>query len=176
LLQAAALRLRQSGGKSVAGSEQHSPWDTFAGAAGFRANAEPALQQVIHVNGERVAVQIDGSLPASGPAGYFELDDHSAVHFEGGDTFIVSSRMDVRSSGAASDGSLRAPMPGKIVATPVKAGDAVTRGQPVVVLEAMKMEHALVAPFDGKVGEISVNVGDQVSADTVLAVVLPHGE
>ncbi len=74
-------------------------------------------------------------------------------------------------SGPASDGTLRAPMPGKIVATPAKPGDMVTKGQPVVVLEAMKMEHALVAPFDGVVGEISVAVGDQVAADTVLATV-----
>ncbi|MEJ6789805.1 acetyl/propionyl/methylcrotonyl-CoA carboxylase subunit alpha [Brevundimonas sp. BR2-1] len=74
-------------------------------------------------------------------------------------------------SGVASDGSLRAPMPGKIVATPAKAGDAVTKGQPVVVLEAMKMEHALVAPFDGVVGEVGVGVGDQVADGTVLAVV-----
>ena len=73
--------------------------------------------------------------------------------------------------GTASDGALRAPMPGKIVAAPAKPGDAVTKGQPIVVLEAMKMEHALVAPFDGVVGEISVSVGDQVAADTVLAVV-----
>jgi acetyl/propionyl-CoA carboxylase alpha subunit len=73
--------------------------------------------------------------------------------------------------GAVSDGSLRAPMPGKIVATPAKPGDTVTKGQPVVVLEALKMEHALVAPFDGVVGEVSVAVGDQVSADTVLATV-----
>ncbi|WP_332654423.1 acetyl/propionyl/methylcrotonyl-CoA carboxylase subunit alpha [Brevundimonas sp.] len=74
-------------------------------------------------------------------------------------------------TGPASDGSLRAPMPGKIVATPAKPGDTVTKGQPVVVLEAMKMEHALVAPFDGVVAEIGVSVGDQVTDGTVLAVV-----
>ncbi|MDP3368873.1 MAG: biotin/lipoyl-containing protein, partial [Brevundimonas sp.] len=74
-------------------------------------------------------------------------------------------------SGPASDGALRAPMPGKIVATPAKPGDTVTKGQPVVVLEAMKMEHALVAPFDGVVSEIGVAVGDQVAADAVLATV-----
>ena len=69
-----------------------------------------------------------------------------------------------------SDGSLRAPMPGKIVATPVKAGDAVTKGQPVVVLEAMKMEHALTAPFDGVVESVA-SLGDQVVEAAVLAVV-----
>ena len=60
-------------------------------------------------------------------------------------------------------------MPGKIVATPAKAGDTVTKGQPIIVLEAMKMEHALTAPFDGVVGEIGFAVGDQVTADAVLA-------
>ncbi|MGH7027501.1 biotin carboxylase N-terminal domain-containing protein [Brevundimonas sp.] len=72
---------------------------------------------------------------------------------------------------AASDGGLRAPMPGKIVAAPAKAGDAVTKGQPIVVLEAMKMEHALTAPFDGVVAEFNVAVGDQVVDGAVLAVV-----
>jgi len=73
--------------------------------------------------------------------------------------------------GAASDGSLRAPMPGKIVAMPAKTGDVVTKGQPVVVLEAMKMEHALVAPFDGMVTELGAVVGAQVAADAVLAII-----
>ena len=62
-------------------------------------------------------------------------------------------------------------MPGKIVATPAKVGDAVAKGQPVIVLEAMKMEHALVAPFDGVVGAVGFAVGDQVAADAVLATV-----
>jgi propionyl-CoA carboxylase alpha chain/3-methylcrotonyl-CoA carboxylase alpha subunit len=61
-------------------------------------------------------------------------------------------------------------MPGKVVAAPVKAGDAVTKGQPVVVLEAMKMEHALTAPFDGVVESVAA-VGDQVGEAAVLAVV-----
>ena len=74
-------------------------------------------------------------------------------------------------AGPTGDGSLRAPMPGKIVAVPVKAGDKVARGAPVVVLEAMKMEHALTAPFDGVIGEISVEPGLQVAEGTVLATV-----
>lgn len=84
---------------------------------------------------------------------------------------VTKPRFSGAAGGSASDGALRAPMPGKIVAAPVKAGDAVVKGQPVVVLEAMKMEHALTAPFDGIVGEIGVAVGDQVTADAVLAVV-----
>jgi len=73
-------------------------------------------------------------------------------------------------AGAVSDGALRAPMPGKIVAVPAKAGDVVAKGQPVVVLEAMKMEQALTAPFDGVVEHVAA-VGDQVVEAAVLAVV-----
>ena len=52
---------------------------------------------------------------------------------------------------------------------PVKAGDTVTRGQTLLVLEAMKMEHALAAPFDGVVAELSAEAGGQVSEGVVLA-------
>jgi acetyl/propionyl-CoA carboxylase alpha subunit len=173
LLQAAALRIRRGDGTSDTGPERHSPWDPFAGPAGFRANAVPRLQQVIHVNGERTPVQIDQASMAGHATAHHVLDAYSAVHFEGGDTFIVSNRMETQSGGTASDGSLRAPMPGKIVAAPAAVGAFVTKGQAIVVLEAMKMEHALVAPFDGKVAEVKVTVGDQVSADSVLAVVEP---
>ena len=68
-----------------------------------------------------------------------------------------------------SDGALRAPMPGKIVAVQVKPGDKVEKGRPLVVLEAMKMEHVLPAPFDAVVAELPVKVGDQVSEGVLLA-------
>jgi acetyl/propionyl-CoA carboxylase alpha subunit len=96
-----------------------------------------------------------------------------------GEAFTVDWRSGVPRAGAAGgafDGALRAPMPGKIVATPAKAGEAVVKGQPIVVLEAMKMEHALVAPFDGVVGEVGVAVGDQVADGMVLALVTANGE
>ena len=96
-----------------------------------------------------------------------------SVIFHRGDAFeIRRHKYQVGSAaGPASDGSLRAPMPGKIVATPARPGDTVAKGQPVVVLEAMKMEHALVAPFDGVVETLPVAVGDQVTDGAVLAVV-----
>ncbi|MFT6661649.1 MAG: biotin carboxyl carrier protein, partial [Maricaulis maris] len=63
---------------------------------------------------------------------------------------------------------IKAPMPGKVLAVNVKAGDRVTKGQALVVLEAMKMEHALAAPRDGVIGELSVEVGGQVGEGDVL--------
>jgi propionyl-CoA carboxylase alpha chain len=68
-------------------------------------------------------------------------------------------------------GSLSAPMPGTVVRVEVEAGGAVSAGQAIVVLEAMKMEHAVRAPQDGIAESILVAVGDQVEVGQVLAVV-----
>ena len=64
--------------------------------------------------------------------------------------------------GPTEGGRLTAPMPGKLVAFLAKAGDTVTKGQPLAVMEAMKMEHTISAPRDGKVAELLFAVGDQV--------------
>jgi 3-methylcrotonyl-CoA carboxylase alpha subunit len=65
-------------------------------------------------------------------------------------------------------GGLTAPMPGKVAAVHVKAGDAVRAGQPLVVVEAMKMEHTIHAAAAGKVTEIRFRTGDQVREGEVL--------
>ena len=65
-------------------------------------------------------------------------------------------------------GQLTAPMPGKVAALLVAVGDEVRAGQPVVVTEAMKMEHTLNAPRDGRVTELLCREGDQVSEGTEL--------
>ncbi|WP_422018252.1 biotin carboxylase N-terminal domain-containing protein [Roseateles sp.] len=64
--------------------------------------------------------------------------------------------------GGAEGGRLTAPMPGKLVAFLAQAGDSVTKGQPLAVMEAMKMEHTISSPRDGKVAELLFAVGDQV--------------
>jgi 3-methylcrotonyl-CoA carboxylase alpha subunit len=64
-------------------------------------------------------------------------------------------------------------MPGKVIAVDVSEGQAVEAGQRLLVLEAMKMEHALTAPFAGTVTELSVSQGSQVQVEAVLAVVEP---
>ncbi|GAA3078534.1 biotin carboxylase N-terminal domain-containing protein [Kribbella aluminosa] len=68
-------------------------------------------------------------------------------------------------------GSLVAPMPGTVVRVGVQVGDVVTQGQPLLWLEAMKMEHTIAAPVDGVVGELKVAAGQQVEVGAVLAVV-----
>jgi 3-methylcrotonyl-CoA carboxylase alpha subunit len=69
---------------------------------------------------------------------------------------------------AGSEGSVRSPLPGKIIDLRVKSGDTVSKGQPLLVLEAMKMEHTLVAPMDGKVKTIRYAVGEQVAEGAEL--------
>jgi 3-methylcrotonyl-CoA carboxylase alpha subunit len=70
--------------------------------------------------------------------------------------------------GAAEGGRLTAPMPGKLVAFLAKAGEAVKAGQPLAVMEAMKMEHTIAAPRDGTVTELLYGVGDQVAEGAEL--------
>ena len=122
-------------------------------------------------SGERAHAGFDQVQAGDRVFGYQTVDDGFVVFVDGEARRVAPYRAAVGSgAAAASDGSLRAPMPGKIVAAPVKAGDAVTKGQPVVVLEAMKMEHALTAPFDGLVESVA-GLGDQVVEAAVLAVV-----
>ena len=73
----------------------------------------------------------------------------------------------------AHDGAILAPMPGKVIAVDVAEGQAVTAGQRLMVLEAMKMEHALTAPFDGTVTELAASEGGQVQVEAVLCIVEP---
>ena len=68
----------------------------------------------------------------------------------------------------AEGGRLTAPMPGKVVSFAVKAGDAVTKGQALAVMEAMKMEHTIAAPADGTVAELLFAPGDQVTEGAEL--------
>ncbi|WP_037359289.1 acetyl/propionyl/methylcrotonyl-CoA carboxylase subunit alpha [Amycolatopsis orientalis] len=72
---------------------------------------------------------------------------------------------------ALAAGSLLAPMPGTVVRLAVSAGDTVQAGDPLLWLEAMKMEHRISAPADGVVAELPVEVGQQVEVGAVLAVV-----
>ncbi|MBV9321440.1 MAG: acetyl/propionyl-CoA carboxylase subunit alpha [Mycobacterium sp.] len=70
---------------------------------------------------------------------------------------------------ALQQGSLLAPMPGSVIRVGAQVGDAVTAGQPLVWLEAMKMEHTITAPTDGVLAELDVSPGQQVEVGAVLA-------
>jgi biotin carboxyl carrier protein len=65
-------------------------------------------------------------------------------------------------------GVLTAPMPGKVIRQMAAAGDRVSAGAPLLVLEAMKMEHTVAAPADGRIVALYVTAGDQVEEGIVL--------
>ena len=72
-------------------------------------------------------------------------------------------------AGAQGGVKVNAPMPGKILGVKASAGQAVKKGQVLLILEAMKMENEIVAPQDGTVASINVSVGEQVEAGAVIA-------
>ncbi|MGB3447555.1 MAG: acetyl-CoA carboxylase biotin carboxylase subunit [Xanthobacteraceae bacterium] len=78
-----------------------------------------------------------------------------------------------RAAADGGDGKLRAALNGRVVAVLVKPGDAVKAGQPVVTLEAMKMEHVHVAPVSGIIAELGVTEGEQVTTGHIVAVIDP---
>jgi 3-methylcrotonyl-CoA carboxylase alpha subunit len=75
--------------------------------------------------------------------------------------------------GAGGSGAILAPMPGKVIAVEVAQGETVAKGQKLLTLEAMKMEHSLTAPFDGTVAELNTTAGAQVQVEALLARIEP---
>jgi biotin carboxyl carrier protein len=84
---------------------------------------------------------------------------------------VVSRAALASSHDSAAPGSLDAPMPGRVTRVNVAVGESVKRGQELIVVEAMKMENALVAPNDGIVKSLVVKVGDMVAPGPALIVI-----
>jgi len=141
---------------------------------GFRLNADPRVAATLFHKGESRTVDVIGERGAAHATGFVE--DARTVVFADGQGFEFA--LESRGSGAAAAGSgaILAPMPGKVIAVDVAEGDRVTARQRLMVLEAMKMEHALTAPFDGTVTKLSAATGGQVQVEAVLAVVAPAEE
>ena len=136
--------------------------------SGFRLNA-PARSELTFV--ERDGREFTGSAIDDG--GYvFDNVDGQLLWFLFGHAFAFSIPRAGGSGGAAaSDGAILSPMPGRVISVDVASGETVTKGQKLITLEAMKMEHTLTAPFDGVVSELNAEEGAQVEVEAVLAVV-----
>ena len=136
------------------------PW---TGRSGFRLNA-PAVRRTTLADqyGRLHEVDIGGLEGRTAPA------QQHATH-EGGEPFVLRlHRAEARTASEAFDGLLRSPMSGRIIAVTVGLGDAVARGQTLVVVEAMKMELTITAPFAGTVSEIGVAVASQIDEGALL--------
>ncbi len=99
------------------------------------------------------------------------VGDQVDVDWPGGHAALRRTPRFVDPADAVASGSLLAPMPGTVVSVAVEQGQQVEAGQPVLVLEAMKMQHTVRAPGPGTVTEIDVKPGAQVASGEVLAVV-----
>ncbi|ANK12835.1 acetyl/propionyl/methylcrotonyl-CoA carboxylase subunit alpha [Erythrobacter neustonensis] len=145
---------------------------------GLRLNAPPRRTITLYEGAKAVtASPFDEDRDGGGHAAPMgDAPSDAVVVTERGRTFVLSLRADGTGQASAADGAIIAPMPGKVIAVDVSEGQAVTAGQRLMVLEAMKMEHALTAPFDGRVEGLSVSAGSQVQVDAVLAKVVPLSE
>ncbi|AGW90826.1 3-methylcrotonyl-CoA carboxylase subunit alpha [Ralstonia pickettii DTP0602] len=193
-LAVAALMDRENKERRIDAADQHSPW-THGGA--WRLNGG-ATRQLRFAYGEQVldvtlnTNERGSTLYYAGMAGQFsaqcQADDirvdlgtrraHGQVHLDG-ETFHVFSAgrhvtltwLDPLAHAGESEsegGKLTAPMPGKVIAVMVEAGSTVTRGAPLLVMEAMKMEHTISAPADGVVSEVLYGIGEQVTEGAQL--------
>ncbi len=174
-----------------------SPWDR---TDGWRLNgdahdelifADGGAERLVRVHYRADGYLLDlpgGSLAARGTLGpdgrlSAEIGGHrltaDIVHrgaewtvFRGADAHILTlvDRLAAADAAAGGDAKLAAPMPGRIVAVHVAAGQTVTRGQKLVVLEAMKMEHTILAPADGTVERVRFKPGEQAAEGEELVV------
>ncbi|OMJ33469.1 methylcrotonoyl-CoA carboxylase [Sphingomonas sp. Sph1(2015)] len=129
----------------------------------FRLNAVPRRSARFLLDGRAITVDFGeaGDVPPS--------PTDEVLISEGGQSWSFTRwRADGLAAGGAGDGAILSPMPGRIIAVAVAEGQAVSAGQPLVTLEAMKMEHVLTAPFDGIVTDLKAETGGQVAEGVAL--------
>jgi 3-methylcrotonyl-CoA carboxylase alpha subunit len=142
--------------------------DEFKSMLGFRLNRAPERMLRLAVDSEVVEFPFQDDAHWSVPR--YRMSDSELLVQKGGASLLVSPvRAATDGHHAAGDGAILAPMPGKVIAVDVAEGQEVAAGERLMVLEAMKMEHALTAPFAGRVAELSTKQGQQVQVEALLA-------
>ena len=171
LIDTASLHIFEQGGGSrwafdPQGEEaEGNPWRDIMG---LRLNARADKSIRMRLDGKTVTGRADGPSLGAGSLNFLFKDGAILVE-RGWPHLFELDRTDGSHSGSASDGAILSPMPGRIIAVMVSAGEAVTKGQKLLTLEAMKMEHTLIAPFDGVVAELNAAAGAQVQVEALLA-------
>ncbi len=118
----------------------------------------------VSVNGRRQKISVAQRVPAGAQADAGRWLVHSGT----GDIEFVQIPRFRSSAGDAAAGGLVAPMPGKVLAVEVAVGDTVAKGELLMILEAMKMEHRITAPADGSVVAVHISAGDQADNGHLL--------
>ncbi len=131
-------------------------------------NPEPTpIKLAVGDRGRLIHIHPDDVANSNAP---FHIDGNDIIVDLGGHTARFQDRtyLPPASAQAGGDGKLRAPMDGRIVSIKVDAGQKVVRGQTLIVLEAMKIQHQLKAVLDATVESVAVKEGQQVSNRTIL--------
>ena len=145
---------------ALCGSARSDPWSA---AVGLRLNAPPRAQARLIDDSGTVHVVDLAEIEADEPAREVLLFDSGFARR------YTLERVGGGLHHSAADGAILSPMPGKIIAVEVSEGQQVAKGQKLLTLEAMKMEHTLTAPFDGRVVDLSAVPGAQVQVEALLA-------
>jgi 3-methylcrotonyl-CoA carboxylase alpha subunit len=136
---------------------------------GFRLNSPPNRRIPITVDGTATEVELIEPILGNRGIHYSRYGNNWSRLEEG---FVHRYEMGWPAAygthHGAHDGDILSPMPGRIIAVEVAAGQTVTKGQKLLTLEAMKMEHSLTAPFGGVVAELNAEAGAQVQVDALL--------
>ncbi|MBI4273300.1 MAG: acetyl/propionyl/methylcrotonyl-CoA carboxylase subunit alpha [Rhizobiales bacterium] len=159
-----------------------SPWDA---TDAFQLSGPRMLAVPIVVDGKPMAAQMTygGAEPAltvgdtEPDLNALTIEAADAVHVlrHGRQTVVrLADMSSIDFDHADGDGSVRAPMHGKVLALLVEKGEKVAKGHRVAVIEAMKMEHALVAPCDGVVATIAVRAGSQIAEGAKVLIIEPE--
>jgi 3-methylcrotonyl-CoA carboxylase alpha subunit len=152
-----------------------SPWDA---TDGFQLSGARCVDYAVTVDERNllaramftaggIAVDV-GGIPAASDGHVVATDDAAFVIRHGRQTVVRFADVAHAQAESGGDGEVRAPMHGKVLALLVVEGDTVRKGQRLAIVEAMKMEHALVAPFDGRVTRVAVSAGEQVAERVVI--------
>ncbi|WP_183699768.1 acetyl/propionyl/methylcrotonyl-CoA carboxylase subunit alpha [Rhizobium sp. BK049] len=165
--------LDRHGENLVATEPEETAIDKAATALSKAANEDPWSMltgfRIAWPDDGRVRVRIDGHLywgrVRPGPEANAVKIDEKMVLFDAGNAWPIGlpHAGEVEASQGVGDGAILSPMPGLVISVDVAEGDHVAKGDRLLTVEAMKMEHALRAPFDGIVGKLQVSTGVRVS-------------
>ncbi|GAB3545209.1 acetyl/propionyl/methylcrotonyl-CoA carboxylase subunit alpha [Noviherbaspirillum agri] len=149
----------ESGAYPVSVGYREQGWTVQQGGAS-------AAMTLVERNGQQLVIKLDGAAVR----GTVVRDGEMFHVFTGGVHFALNYNDPLAHAGEteAEGGRLTAPMPGKIVALLVEKGKTVEKGAPLLIMEAMKMEHTIAAPADGTVEDLLYAVGDQVTEGAQL--------
>jgi 3-methylcrotonyl-CoA carboxylase alpha subunit len=156
----------QAAARALVPDQVDDPWTALVG---FRIAAPRHADVAVQIAGTTYVVAID---PTIKPVDTLTVstDGERLLFVDGQAWSFGPQRADqAGGGGTASDGVLMSPMPGRVLAVEVALGDKVKKGQRLVVIEAMKMEQGLVAPFDGIITELKALADAQVTEGTLLA-------